>query len=88
MHLLLKKSDMNKNKTGEQVASDWSERATCRFLLHCFAAILFVVALQICYVWNFEYLGGPTFSYGGPTFEWGGPIFEREGSRKYVHLPL
>jgi len=39
-------------------------------LLYCFAAILFVIALQICRVWIFEYLGGP-------TFEWGGPILGR-----------
>ena len=47
-------------------------------MLYCFAAILFVITLQICYVWIFEYLGGP-------TFEWGEPIFGREGSRKYTH---
>jgi len=29
-------------------------------LLYCLAAILFVITLQICYVWIFEYLGGPT----------------------------
>lgn len=57
--------------TGEQLV--WVKRASylyrLLFLLLCFAAILFVVALQICYVWIFEYLGGPTFNYGGPTFE-------------------
>jgi len=73
---------------GEQVAS---ERATCRgycILLYCFAAILFIITLQICYVWIFEYLGGPTFKEGGPTLESGGPIFRREDSRKYAHPPL
>ena len=51
------------------------------FLLYCFAAILLVITLQICCVWIFEYLGGPTFEYGGP-------IFKREGSQKHAPLPL
>ena len=46
-----------------------------------FTAILLVTTLQICSVWIFEYLGGP-------TFKWDGPIFEREGSQKYAHPPL
>ena len=29
--------------------------------MYCFAAILFVISLQICYVCIFEYLGGPIF---------------------------
>jgi len=35
------------------------------FLLYCSAATLFIITLQICYVWIFEYLGGPTFKWVG-----------------------
>jgi len=66
---------------GEQVSSEQSKQATCRSYYSLFAAILFVITLQICYVWIFEYLGGP-------TFERDGPLFGREGSRKYTHPPL
>jgi len=55
--------------------------ATCRGYYSCCTVLLFGITLQICYVWIFEYLGGP-------TFEWGGPIFGREGSQKYAHPPL
>ena len=32
-----------------------------------FAALLFVIILQILYAWIFEYLDGPTLKWGGPT---------------------
>jgi len=35
-------------------------------LVVLFVAIYLVIALQISYVWIFEYLGGPTFEWGGP----------------------
>ena len=34
-------------------------------MLYCFAAVVLLITSQICYVWIFEYLGGPTFKWLG-----------------------
>ena len=44
--------------------------------VYCFAAILFVPILKTCYVWIYEYLGGPTFKA------------EKEFMKYYWHLVL
>jgi len=77
-HLGERRAVAGASAIGEQVASERSKQATCRGHYSCctvFAAILFVISLQICYVWIFECLVGL-------TFEWGRPIFRKEGSRK------
>ena len=73
---------------GEQVASEWSEQATCRgYYSWCTDLLLYCSLLHFWFL-IFEYLSGPTFKEDGPSFEWDGPIFGSEGSRKYAHPPL
>jgi len=59
---------------GEQVASEWSKRATHRGYYPCCTVLLLYCLLLHYQIWTFEYLGGP--------------IFGREGSRKHAHPPF